>query len=383
MNIDNIAEAFVANYNTFKYDPNATLQGFVMYWDPKTKKMHPDPREFPENGFYGPFASFTAHLRSDKRWQDPRVRLPKAFVKHNFLAGVATNAQLIRDAFTSALGNGLRSDFRRRAYDYLLIEESAKDYSDTFDERRLRNNPQKCTLEYFLRNFDVEKRRLKREVKRPNYDTYRPLFLRLTREQEEFEGLYLERLQETDISLRRKISKLGSRVTDVLEGNDSYKRLAQILESRDNESILAEFGSSDLIEDLLVALRGEKETQKVGRERSVIRDSLGVCRRRRPPTFDAWENAFTSALKAGRITPNLYDGNLAVQRILQTHFVIDLLDLYDDGVDVLKQLRARSIREKDPVQKKLLNYGISHFELIQSIRGIPEIRKSLSVVSIK
>ncbi len=385
MSLESIATTMVENYDLFRYSVNATLHGFLRYWDPKNQTLVEEQTAFVDNGFLCDVRRIVRDLKESEKWIEPRVTFPDLphYEKENLWQALVRNQSLLKEYFKENLNGELQKNLTDLLDDVPLIVESANRFIDLLDPENLKiwidKEGHKCTIPFFLRQYDVDRKIYRTKPRK----SYRPLLLRLN-VQGDVEDLYLNRLEQGDEILSNRLKGLFEDISsgDLL-GQERIGMLEFLLE-KGAEGIVKEFGVDAY--DLLAAIYGEKVLPQSKRHMlhpAVVREYLGVCRRRRQNVNLDWQGDFLNALEGINFKPSLYDQSEVVQRILQNRFRRLYLQRVYKGENVLQELKKDLTGTDEKLRKKLLKDAIEHFELMQEIAQFPEIRKSLGVVKIE
>jgi len=393
MSLEDLANDLIENYEDMKYRP-ITLFSFAVYWDIESCELIEDPKVFAEQSYYKEFRGFFESVKRKNydEWKEPALKMPKSpqFEVPSFLNESVTNYSILKESFLDVFEGEKQEQLHRILYDMDLICESARIYVDRFNENILKRDPNKAKLEYFLRNYDIDKKVLRRpSMKRAiSFPSYRSMWIRIAgRDYSKAEEKYVSVIEKEDPGLADEVKEILKKVSQGNEEQQVRSELYEMLSDRSNAEILDQFGSNKMIYSLLIALHGESSLPKAKRVKQKkgkdIGEHLGTSKRGIiPPTFDIWSNCFSQVTCSIPVT--LYDRNTAIQRILRNNFLLPLLERYEKGErDITSKLEEELANEPDLISERLISYALNHFQLMEETECFPEVRKHLSVVKIK
>ncbi len=389
MSLRKIAKDMVDNYDSYKYGDKVCLHWFVRCWDEENGLMVPLNNEG-SNNYYESLYNFVNEVKreSGNRFKISRMGAAFGLEKYQFYSDVHKNYVLIRNQFLQRIDEPLRNEICEILFDVPLIVESANNYVDFIYRAKKRNrkfDSRKSNLEYFLRQFDIDKKGTRRRPRKSYIEMWQRLGI-WPNEGQDSEDSYFQRLLEKDEVLHNRLNGVIEDIRNNDWENQERLKMLEFLVDKGAEGIVESFGPESY--DLLVAIYGAErfpEEKRFLLGVKPVRKHLSTCRREKPPVERDWETDMIKSLRNIGLKPKIYEDNIMIQRYLRNKYILPYLDRFFKGdEEVLNELKEKleSFRG-DFLEKKLLEFSVQHFERMEEYRNFSSIRSSLRGIRIR
>jgi hypothetical protein len=387
---ERIATDFIAAYLDNRYNPDYTLENFLISWNSEDKIFL---RGEDELGSYGPIIAgiFDMLERSNELsghmyvFDDDYLEGIKGFKKLGIVSTSVNNSGILYELFLGTLGEETRQRVEDIIYDTRLANEAANKFLDEFPNYR---NNRNFNLGNFLRYYDVEKREFNPRRK-SSAGSYSSLYDRLrTRSRGDWENAFYEKLNEPVYSrVKTLVSQIGTKgITE-----EDKIRLVEDLAAGDLLQYVDMFANegSDA-EDILLAMnignvsRAELDvlTEVVTGGRESVKQYLGQCRFQLPDSAIQYDWRLSLMKISETVDPAKFEGDHVLSSILINKSIQLYADRFkQDKPGTMEAIRSDLDEADNPVYNQILQRTLAHYELRLKVGQVTGFRDRLIEVS--